>query len=192
MASALAAHTIGFIGAGNMAEALIRGLVKGGHVPATRIVASGPRKERLDELNPGFVERVGEVGDVEIAPDADAVAERTADFVIAACSAPDPDGHPGPCGGILKPDIVYFGETVPPPRVAAAYALVDEADALLVAGSSLAVQSGLRFVRHAAAAGKPIAIVNRGATRGDRYAKVTMHAGTSEVLAALVWLLPSR
>jgi len=81
---------------------------------------------------------------------------------------------------------------VRPARVAAAYALVDEADALLVAGSSLAVQSGLRFVRHAAAAGTPIAIVNRGATRGDRYAKVTMHAGTSEVLAALVWLLPSR
>jgi NAD-dependent SIR2 family protein deacetylase len=146
--------------------------------------------DRLDELNPGFVERIGEVGDVEIAPDADAVIERTADFVVAGCWAPDPDGGPGECGGILKPDIVYFGETVPPARVAAAYALVDDADALLVAGSSLAVQSGLRFVRHAAAAGKPIAIVNRGATRGDRYAKVTMHAGTSEVLAALVALLP--
>ena len=147
--------------------------------------------DRLDELNPGFVERIGDVGDVEIAPDADAVIEQTADFVVAACWAPDPDGGPGPCGGILKPDIVYFGETVPPERVAAAYALVDEADALLVAGSSLAVQSGLRFVRHAAAADEPIAIVNRGATRGDRYATVTMHAGTSEVLAALVTLLPA-
>ena len=151
-----------------------------------------PRDEvadRLDELNPGFVERVGDVGDVEIAPDADAVVERTADFVVASCWAPDPDGRPAPCGGILKPDIVYFGETVPAARVAAAYALVDEADALLVAGSSLAVQSGLRFVRHASSAGKPVAIVNRGATRGDRYAKVTLHAGTSEALAALVWLL---
>ncbi|HEY0119488.1 MAG TPA: Sir2 family NAD-dependent protein deacetylase [Cellulomonas sp.] len=147
--------------------------------------------DRLDELNPGFVEAIGEVGDVEIAPDADAVIERTSDFVVAPCWAPDPDGGPGRCGGILKPDIVYFGETVPPARVAAAYALVDEADAMLVAGSSLAVQSGLRFVRHADAAGKPIAIVNRGTTRGDRYAAVTLHAGTSEVLAALLALLPA-
>lgn len=183
--------------------------------------------DRLDALNPGFVERVGDVGDVEIAPDADAVIERTSDFVVAACWAPAPDedrgnsvtpsatefphsgrgvrngrtgerggpgddgGGPGECGGILKPDIVYFGETVPPARVAAAYALVDEADALLVAGSSLAVQSGLRFVRHAAGAGKPVAIVNRGVTRGDRFATVTVHAGTSETLSALVGLLPS-
>lgn len=147
--------------------------------------------DRLDALNPGFVERVGEVGDVEIAPDADAVIEQTEGFVVASCWAPDPDGLPAECGGILKPDIVYFGETVPPARVAAAYALVDDADALLVAGSSLAVQSGLRFVRHAAATGKPVAIVNRGTTRGDRYAAVTLHAGTSEVLAALVALLPA-
>lgn len=153
---------------------------------------------RLDELNPGFVERIGEVGDVEIAPDADAVIERTADFVVAACWAPDDRGNgsapgadlsprsDGLCGGILKPDIVYFGETVPPARVAAAYAVVDEAEALLVAGSSLAVQSGLRFVRHAAAAGKPIGIVNRGTTRGDRFAAVRVHAGTSQTLRALV------
>ena len=146
--------------------------------------------DRLDELNPGFVERVGLVGDVEIAPDADAVIEQTADFVVTGCWAADPDGGPRPCGGMLKPDIVYFGETVPPSRVQAAFALVDEADALLVAGSSLAVQSGLRFVRHAAAAGKPVAIVNRGTTRGDRYAAVTLHAGTSEALAALLALLP--
>jgi NAD-dependent SIR2 family protein deacetylase len=145
--------------------------------------------DRLDALNPGFVERVGEVGDVEIAPDADAVIEQTEGFVVASCWAPEPQGRPE-CGDILKPDIVYFGETVPPARVASAFALVDEADALLVAGSSLAVQSGLRFVRHAAAARKPVAIVNRGTTRGDRYAAVTMHAGTSEVLAALVALLP--
>ena len=68
---------------------------------------------------------------------------------------------------MLKPDIVYFGESVPKDRVAHAYSLVDAVDALLVAGSSLTVFSGLRFVRHAAAAGKPVAIVNRGATRGD-------------------------
>jgi NAD-dependent SIR2 family protein deacetylase len=125
------------------------------------------------------------VGDVEIAPDADAVIEQTSHFVVADCWQPDPDGGAGPCGGMLKPEIVYFGETVPAPRVAQAYALVDDAEALLVAGSSLTVQSGLRFVRHASAAGMPIVIVNRGATRGDPLATLTLDAGTTETLTAL-------
>jgi NAD-dependent SIR2 family protein deacetylase len=90
------------------------------------------------------------------------------------------------CGGMLKPDIVYFGESVPKPRVAAAYDVVDEAEALLVAGSSLTVMSGLRFVRRAAKRGIPIAIVNRGATRGDEFATLTVHAGCSEALTALL------
>ncbi|MFC8191488.1 Sir2 family NAD-dependent protein deacetylase [Cellulomonas sp. NPDC057328] len=152
----------------------------------------GVLAERLEALNPGFVERVGgEVGDVEIAPDADAVIEQTADFRVQACWAPDPDDRSRPCGGILKPDIVYFGENVPRERVERAYAMVDAADALLVAGSSLSVQSGLRFVRHAAQAGKPVVVVNRGETRGDRWATLTLHTGTSELLAALVTLLPA-
>lgn len=92
---------------------------------------------------------------------------------------------------MLKPDIVYFGETVPRERVERAYALVDAGDALLVAGSSLTVQSGLRFVRHAAQAGKPVVVVNRGATRGDRYAVVTLDAGTSETLTELAEVLPA-
>lgn len=150
-----------------------------------RTVSRAELAERLEALNPGFAESVGAVDDVEIAPDADAVIERTADFVVADCWLPDPDGGAGPCGGMLKPDIVYFGETVPPARVAAAYALVDEADALLVAGSSLTVQSGLRFVRHAAAGGKPVVILNRGATRGDPLATLTLDAGTSETLVEL-------
>jgi len=143
------------------------------------VISRGELAARLDELNPHFGPEA--VADIEIAPDADAVIEQTADFVVADCAV---------CGGMLKPDIVYFGETVPRPRVDAAYAMVDEGDALLVAGSSLTVQSGLRFVRHAAAAGKPIAIINRGTTRGDRYAAVTLHAGTSETLSALARLLP--
>ncbi len=150
-----------------------------------RTVSRAELAERLEALNPGFAEPVGAVDDVEIAPDADAVIERTADFVVADCWLPDPDGGDGPCGGMLKPDIVYFGETVPPARVAAAYALADEADALLVAGSSLTVQSGLRFVRHAAAGGKPVVILNRGATRGDPLATLTLDAGTSETLVEL-------
>lgn len=142
-----------------------------------RVVTRAELADRLEALNPGFAERVGAVGDVEIAPDADAVIEQTADFRVADCWQPDPDGGDGPCGGMLKPDIVYFGETVPAERVAAAYALVDEADALLVAGSSLTVQSGLRFVRHAASNGKPVVILNRGATRGDPLATLTVDAG---------------
>ncbi|HMO12235.1 MAG TPA: Sir2 family NAD-dependent protein deacetylase, partial [Actinotalea sp.] len=110
---------------------------------------------RLEALNPGFAERAA-VADVEIAPDADAVIASTEGFVVADCAR---------CGGLLKPDIVYFGENVPKDRVAAAYALVDEADALLVAGSSLAVMSGLRFARYARRSGRPVVIVNRGRTR---------------------------
>nr|WP_129339323.1 Sir2 family NAD-dependent protein deacetylase [Cellulomonas endophytica] len=147
--------------------------------------------ERLEALNPGFADTVGAVDDPEIAPDADAVVERTEGFRVQDCWAPDPDGGPGPCCGLLKPDIVYFGETVPRDRVDEAYALVDAADGLLVAGSSLAVQSGLRFVRHAVAQGRPVAVVNRGATRGDRLATVTLHSGTSETLTALAAVLPA-
>jgi NAD-dependent SIR2 family protein deacetylase len=136
---------------------------------------------RLDELNPGFLESVGTVADIEIAPDADAVIESTSHFVVAACEV---------CGGVLKPDIVYFGENVPKERVQRAYAMVDDAGALLVAGSSLTVMSGLRFVRHAAKSGKPVVIVNRGLTRGDPLATVKVEAGTSQVLAAFARELP--
>ena len=94
------------------------------------------------------------------------------------------------CGGLLKPEIVYFGENVPKERVARAYALVDGADALLVAGSSLTVMSGLRFVKHAAKASQPVVIINRGATRGDPLATLKIDAGTSETLTALSESLP--
>ena len=131
---------------------------------------------RLEALNPGFSDAVGAVADVEIAPDADAVIESTEGFRVADCEV---------CGGMLKPDIVYFGETVPRERVERAFALVDDADVLVVAGSSLAVMSGYRFVLHASRAGKPVVIVNRGATRGDHLATVRVDAGTTEVLTAL-------
>ena len=131
----------------------------------------------LEALNPGFVERAEAVGGIAVAPDADAMVEETASFRYVDCPR---------CGGMLKPDIVYFGESVPKDRVAQAYSLVDDADALLVAGSSLTVFSGLRFVRHAAAAGKPVAIINRGTTRGDEFATVKLDAGCSELLVLLV------
>lgn len=131
--------------------------------------------ERLEAANPGFADAV-EVTGVEVAPDADAVVADTAAFRMVGCVR---------CGGILKPDIVYFGENVPKDRVRAAYDVVDDAEVLLVAGSSLTVMSGLRFVRHAAKSGTPVIIVNRGRTRGDEFATHTVDAGCSPTLSAL-------
>jgi NAD-dependent SIR2 family protein deacetylase len=131
---------------------------------------------RLEELNPGFIERAEAVGGLAVAPDADAVIADTASFRYLDCPR---------CAGMLKPDIVYFGESVPKDVVAEAYSLVDEAEALLVAGSSLTVFSGYRFVRHAAARGIPVAIVNRGRTRGDDLATVKVDGGCSELLTLL-------
>jgi NAD-dependent SIR2 family protein deacetylase len=90
------------------------------------------------------------------------------------------------CGGALKPDVVFFGESARREVVTAAYELVDSAEVLVVLGSSLTVMSGLRFVRHASRAGRPIAIVNRGPTRGDGLATVRIDAGTTETLLHLV------
>jgi NAD-dependent SIR2 family protein deacetylase len=132
--------------------------------------------ERLEALNPGFIERAEAIGGLAVAPDADAVVADTASFRYLDCER---------CGGMLKPDIVYFGESVPKDVVAQAYTLVEEADALLVAGSSLTVFSGYRFVRHAAALGIPVAIVNRGGTRGDDLATVKVDGGCSELMALL-------
>ncbi|WP_425955326.1 NAD-dependent protein deacetylase [Xylanimonas sp. McL0601] len=149
-----------------------------------RVISRAHLAERLTALNPHFLETVLAggltVADIEVAPDADAVIEQTSHFVPAACEF---------CGGVLKPEIVYFGENVPRERVERAYAMVDDAGALLVAGTSLTVMSGLRFVRRAAAAGKPVVIVNRGETRGDPLATVKVDAGVTETLAALVDLL---
>lgn len=132
--------------------------------------------ELLEAANPGFADHAAAVGGIAVAPDADAVVSDTASFQVVDCPS---------CGGMLKPDIVYFGESVPKDRVEQAYSLVDGADALLVAGSSLTVYSGFRFVRHAAAARTPIAIINRGPTRGDELADVKIDNGCSPMLALL-------
>ena len=84
-----------------------------------------------------------------------------------------------------KPEIVFFGDSVAKDVVEQAYSLVDESDALLVAGSSLTVFSGYRFVRRAVAGPIPVAIVNRGVTCGDPFATVKVDAGCSEMLALL-------
>ena len=133
---------------------------------------------RLAALNPGWRERHAEV---EVRPDGDVDLDETAGFVVPACEV---------CDGVLKPDVVFFGENVPKPRVERCYAAVDElavtGGALLVAGSSLTVMSGFRFVRHAAKAGTPVVIVNRGVTRGDDLATSKLDVGCSEFLDALV------
>ncbi len=136
----------------------------------------------LEAANPGFLERAEALGGIAVAPDADAVVGDTDSFRIVDCPN---------CAGMLKPDIVYFGESVPKERVQQAYSLVDAADALLVAGSSLTVYSGFRFVRHAAAQGMPVAIINRGRTRGDDLATVKIDNGCSPMLALLADELPT-
>ena len=132
--------------------------------------------ERLESVNPGFSQRAEQVGGLAVAPDADAVVGDTATFRFVDCPA---------CDGMLKPDIVYFGESVAKEVVDQAYSLVEKSDALLVAGSSLTVFSGYRFVRHAAARNLPIAIINRGATRGDDLATVKVEGGCSAMLTLL-------
>lgn len=129
--------------------------------------------EELERLNPGFAERVASRGAIEVAPDADAVLADTADFRMVDCPA---------CAGVLKPDIVYFGENVPTARVAAANALVDAAELVVVVGSSLTVRSGYRFVRRAVTTGTPVVVVNRGRTRAHDEATLTIDGDCVEVL----------
>ena len=129
--------------------------------------------ERLAEANPGF----GADGRLDIAPDGDAVLSDVSGFRVLACQV---------CDGALKPGVVFFGENVPRERVDRCYALVAEAQALLVVGSSLTVQSGLRFVRRARQLSMPVVIVNRGATRGDPLADIRLDAGCSPTLCGLL------
>lgn len=127
---------------------------------------------RFAQANPGFLDQY----DGEAAPDADADIEDTGSFQTQPCLI---------CGGVLKPNVVLFGENVAKPKVEHCRHLVEAASGLLVLGSSLHVQSGLRFVRWATRSGIPVAIVNRGATRGDQFADIRIDAGTSETLGAL-------
>ena len=113
--------------------------------------------------------------DAAVNPDGDVALEETGGFAVADCLE---------CGGLLKPDVVFFGENVPKPRVAACYDLVSGASALVVLGSSLTVMSGFRYVRHAASLGIPVVIVNQGETRGDALAAATINAALGATLTA--------
>lgn len=139
-----------------------------------------PRVEmalRLDAVNPGFRQAVADQVAV-VRPDGDVALpdELVAGFTVVDCRR---------CGGTLKPDVVFFGEAVPRERFQRSLGLLASSSALLVLGSSLTVGSGYRFVTAAVHAGLPVAIVNRGATRGDHHATVKVDAGLADVLGPL-------
>jgi NAD-dependent SIR2 family protein deacetylase len=132
---------------------------------------------RLREANPDFAARVEALnadGDAELA-DAQLTGFRVVDCQLCG-------------GGLLKPDVVFFGESVPADRVAHCVQLVGRSRLLLVLGSSLTVYSGRRFVNQAARAGTLVAIVNQGATRGDEHAALRLDGPLGELLPQLVGL----
>lgn len=128
-------------------------------------------------LNPGFLPEVQALN-----PDGDAELPEAAlrGFLPPACEG---------CGGVLKPHVVMFGDSVPAPRVALAMTWVEQAEALLVLGSSLTVYSGYRFPRRAAQRGVPVYIINRGPTRADALAALRVDAPLGEALPWLVGAL---
>ena len=128
--------------------------------------------DRLAELNPAIDLDVA----IRMAPDGDVQVDDVDEMVIPACTV---------CGGILKPDVVFFGEFVPADIYQAAASLVHGADTLLVAGSSLVVNSGTRLLEVARRKAVPIVIINRGPTRWDARAAVRVEGGTSELLTEL-------
>ncbi|HEX8693617.1 MAG TPA: NAD-dependent protein deacetylase [Longimicrobium sp.] len=153
-----------------------------GSLASVRCLACGaavPRdvfQARLLEMNAAWAERLR--GAAELAPDGDAELPAWAmeGFRVPACEG---------CGGTMKPDVVFFGENVPRERVDDAWRLYGEADVLLVAGSSLAVYSGRRFVYRAREDAVPIAVVNLGPTRADDVAAVKVDGRLGAVLPRL-------
>lgn len=138
--------------------------------------ARGAIAERLDLLNP----HIDLESAIRPAPDGDVEVDDVDSMVIPECTV---------CGGILKPDVVFFGEFVPVEVFHQAATLVRHADVLLVAGSSLVVNSGVRLLEIARRRRTPIIVVNRGITKGDSRAAVKIDAGASETLAAMAGAL---
>jgi NAD-dependent SIR2 family protein deacetylase len=133
----------------------------------------GELDRRLRAANPDWAADVTAVnpdGDVTLADD------QVSGFRVVGCAG---------CGGLLKPDVIFFGENVPRPRVDECFALVERSRALIVLGSSLTVMSGFRFVRHAARFGVRVVIINQGATRGDVHAMITIDAPLGVTLTGL-------
>ncbi|BCT94122.1 NAD-dependent protein deacetylase [Lysobacter helvus] len=153
-----------------------------GRIDAVRCLGCGARTSR-DAVQAQLVERNPDwshaVDDAAIAPDGDAELDAidTRDFQAPRCDA---------CDGLLKPDVVFFGENVPRERVFAAQAALQSADAMLVAGSSLMVYSGYRFALLAREAGLPLAILTNGTTRADALATLKLEADCGNTLETAV------
>ncbi|NUR86783.1 MAG: NAD-dependent protein deacetylase [Nonomuraea sp.] len=130
-------------------------------------------ERRLSAANPSWA------AEGRVNPDGDAALtdEQVAGFQVVDCAS---------CGGLLKPDVIFFGENVPRDRVTECFDLVERSRSLLVLGSSLAIRSGLRFVTRAAELGLPIAIVNQGPTGGDADAVLTLDAPLGATLTGLL------
>jgi NAD-dependent SIR2 family protein deacetylase len=151
-----------------------------GALDRVRCLGCGRRTPRhLLDHRPRTADPGWDARDTAVNPDGDAVLadDEIESFHLVDCHD---------CGGVLKPDVIFFGENVPRPRVEECYALTESAGLLLVLGSSLTVMSGYRFVRRAAERGVPVAIVNRGPTRGDDDALVTLDAPLGPALTALL------
>jgi NAD-dependent SIR2 family protein deacetylase len=138
-----------------------------------KIISRSEMDLLLEQLNPN----IRKDPNVEFTPDGDAEVIGTESFQVPSCDI---------CGGVYKPDVVFFGEAVPTDRVENAMAMLDRAQCLLVAGSSLTVNSGFRFAKLAQKAGKPIVIVNIGPTRADSLATAKIEANTSYALERLL------
>ena len=153
-----------------------------GRIDLVSCMACGRRSPRIDmqnelgRLNPDWLD-LDAVG----APDGDADLEGAdfSSFAIPPCR----------CGGVLKPDVVFFGESVPRDRVDSAFGHLDQADAMLIVGSSLMVYSGFRFAERAASLGKPLAAINLGRTRADAFLAFKAEEPCE---SALAFLLGSR
>ncbi|MPV37043.1 Sir2 family NAD-dependent protein deacetylase [Georgenia subflava] len=130
---------------------------------------------RLRSLNPGLV-AVASLAEVEVLPAADESRAIVCTFETAPCDR---------CGGTLKPDVVFFGELLPADEMERSFALVEESDVLLVAGTSLAVQTGMWMVQEALDLGRDVVVVNHGPTAADRHATVRVTGGTGEVLGGV-------
>jgi NAD-dependent SIR2 family protein deacetylase len=151
-----------------------------GRVDVVRCLGCGRRLPR-EAVHAELVERNPEFAayDAAAAPDGDAALDGVdfEAFTVPACDA---------CGGLLKPDVVFFGERVPPQRVQQAFGALEDADAMLVVGSSLMVYSGYRFAAAAARAGKPVAAVNLGRTRADDLLALKVEERCADALSFLL------
>ena len=135
--------------------------------------ARGAIARQIDDDNPEFSQRFDAS---QVMPDGDVKISTDTDFVVPVCDL---------CQGMLKPEVVFFGEFVPTSVFQMAQKMVERSDALVVAGSSLVVNTGMRLVAQAQKRRKPVVVINRGPTKADQLATVRIEAGTSEALVAI-------